>query len=150
MKAQALDLARSFPRSPKEKLGAHVMLARMADKARAKAAGSLGEYKYPCPLDESLLEFLEIQSDAFFQAAQAHTDDELLKWVKANAMPQSAKEIEVWNTAFMNRKPESPESLEAFLKIRKRVAPGRKDVTAWVDLLDLEEGRPVPERGPTR
>ncbi|MEK6576069.1 MAG: DUF5069 domain-containing protein [Nitrospirota bacterium] len=35
MKVKVLDLTKEFPRSPKEKLGGHVHLARMIDKARA-------------------------------------------------------------------------------------------------------------------
>ena len=150
MKVHALDLTKVFPRSPKEKLGGYLHLARMLDKSRAKAAGTPGEYIYPCPLDESLLEFLGIQSDALFRAAQERDDKEMLAWVKANAMPLSAKEVEVWNEGFLARTPSSKESLQHFLGIRERIASGRTDVTTWVDLLDLEEGRKVPLRAAAR
>ncbi len=150
MKVKALDLTKSFPRSPKEKLGGYVMLARTMDKARSKGAGTIGEYIYPCPLDEALLEFLGIQSDAFYRAVQERDDKEMLAWVKANAMPLSAKEVEVWNEGFLARTPSSKESMQHFLEIRGRIAPGRMDVTTWVDLLDLEERRDVPLRAAAR
>jgi hypothetical protein len=33
-----------------------------------------------------------------------------------------------------------------FLELRGQIAPDRTDVTAWADLLDLDEKRNVPQR----
>jgi hypothetical protein len=33
-----------------------------------------------------------------------------------------------------------------FQELRSKVARGRTDVVSWSDLLDLEEGRTVPQR----
>ena len=137
----ALDLTRSFPRSPKYRLGPYAHLARMIDKARAKAAGTIGEYIYPCPLDRALLDFLAISDEALLGAAKDRTDEEVLRWVQQEARPRSPIEIREWNEAFLNRKPKDEDGLRRFLEIRNRVAPHRTDVTTWVDLLDLEEGR---------
>jgi len=149
MKIKALDLTREYPRSPREKLGGHVHLARMIDKAQAKAAGTLGEYIFPCPLDQLLLEFLNITSDAFYEAVKERDDREILDWLKKNAKNQSPDEVKNWNQAFLNRKAQTEEGMRHFLEIRNKVAPHRTDITAWVDLLDLEEGREVPFRGGT-
>jgi hypothetical protein len=35
-------------------------------------------------------------------------------------------------------------SAQYFENLREQVAPGRKDIVTWFDLLDLDEGRPVP------
>lgn len=148
MKIKALDLTRQFPRSPREKLGGYVHLARMLDKARAKAAGKAGEYIYPCPLDQALLEFVKIGPDAFYEEAQKRGDREFLVWFKENTKPRSPTEIEEWNQTFLNRKPRNEESLRRFIEIRNRLAPDRTDITCWPDLLDLEEGREVPMRTP--
>lgn len=137
----ALDLRTRFPRSPKERLGPYVHLARMIDKARAKAASTLGEYIYPCPLDHLLLDFMGIDSAAFLSAATAHPDDEVLRWVEAHARARSPQEVQEWNEAFLGRQPSGEDSRRHFLETRNRIAPHRTDVTAWVDLLDLEEGR---------
>lgn len=146
MKIQPLDLTRTYPRSPREKLGGYVHLARMLDKARAKAAGKAGEYIYPCPLDQALLEFTNIGPDAFYEAVQKRDDLEFLAWLNENAKRRSPEEIESWNQTFLGRKPRNEASLQRFLETRNRLAPHRTDITAWPDLLDLEEGREVPVR----
>ena len=141
MKIKALDLTKEYPRSPRENLGGYVHLARMIDKARAKAAGTLGEYIYPCPLDQLLLEFLNITGDAFYETVKERDDREILDWLKKNAENRSPDDVNNWNQAFLNRKPQTEEGMRHFLEIRNKVAPHRTDITTWVDLLDLEEGR---------
>lgn len=146
MKVKALDLTKQFPRSPQEKLGGYAHLARMADKARAKEAGTLGEYLYPCPLDQTLLEFLGLNGDLFQKAAVELEDQDLLKWFQHNAKIHTPEQIDAWSKVFLTRTPQNEESRQRFLKTRERVAPNRTDVTSWIDLLDLEEGREVPQR----
>lgn len=148
MNSPSPDLTREFPRSPQEKLGPYVHLARMIDKVRAREAGTLGEYIYPCPLDQSLLEFLGLSGEMFQEAVRGRTDSEILDWLKIKAAPRPPKQIDDWNAAFLNRKPRNEESLRRFMEIRGRLAPHRSDITAWPDLLDLEEGRKVPLRTP--
>ena len=146
MKLKALDLSHLFPRSPKEKLGGYAHLARMIDKARAKGAGTLGEYIYPCPLDQVLLEFLGVDADAFLKVATERDDLGIVEWLGRNAKIHTPEQIDAWNKVFLTRTPQNEESRQRFLKTRERVAPNRTDVTSWIDLLDLEEGREVPQR----
>ena len=141
MKIPALNLTKEYPRSPKQTLGGYVHLGRMIDKARAKSAGTIGEYIYPCPLDQALLEFLGIGGDVFYEAVKTRADRDILDWLTQHATARNPKEIEEWNATFLNRKPQNEESLRHFLETRNRIAPHRTDVTTWVDLLDLEEGR---------
>lgn len=144
MTEKALDLRRDYPRSPKEKLGPYVHLARMIDKARAKEAGTLGEYIYPCPFDQALLEFLNIGDEDFYKAANEKNDQEILAWVQSQAGGTKPEEIEEWSETFLARRPTNDESMRRFLETRKRVAPSRTDIKGWIDLLDIEEGRDVP------
>lgn len=141
MKVSPPDLRVSFPRSPKEELGSYVHLARMIDKARAQAAGTLGDYLYPCPLDQRLLEFLGVISEDFLDAIRDRDDTEVLEWIKQNALPKTTGETKEWTRSFLNRGPHDEESWEYFKSVRVRFAPGRSDISTWVDLLDLEEGR---------
>jgi hypothetical protein len=56
-------------------------------------------------------------------------------------------EIEAFNRDWLSYGPEKGSPQEGyFLKMRGEVAPDRTDVTAWSDLLDLDEKRPVPHR----
>ena len=144
-----MDLRRSFPRSMKERLAGYVHLARMIDKCRAVLAGTEGEYIYPCPMDERLFEFAGITSEQFTAAVKTHPrDEEVVAWFHQAAKPHSPAELEQWNQALLRRGPGSPESAERFKKYRDAVDPSRTDLTAWSDLQDLEEGRPVPRREP--
>lgn len=147
MKTPIIDLTHQYPRSPREFLGGFAHLARMIDKVRAKEGGKLGEYIYPCPLDKRLLDFLGVEAEDFYRAViEKITDVEILDWVNQNGLPRSPEEIENWNREFLTRKPDNPESLDRFLELRNTIAPDRKDISAWADLLDLDEGRPVPVR----
>jgi hypothetical protein len=141
MKMKGLDLTKNYPRSPKQRLGGWVHLGRMIDKARAKTAGTIGEYIYPCPLDQALLEFLGISGDAFSDAVESRADQEILDWLTQHAKARSPEAIEAWNKTFLDRKSQNEESLRHFLEVLNRIAPHRTDITTWVDLLDLEEGR---------
>jgi hypothetical protein len=140
-KVKPLDLTKDYPRSPREKMGGYAHLARMTDKARAKAAGSLGKYIYPCPLDQALLEFLSVSGEAFLDAARDRDDREVIAWIREKATARSPEEVGKWNRGFLERRPQNEESMRRFLATRERIALHRTDVTNWIDLLDLEEGR---------
>lgn len=142
-----MDLRTTFPRSMKTKLGGYVHLARMIDKCRAVLAGTEGEYIYPCPMDDRLLDFAGITAEQFTAAVKAnHTDDGVAEWFRRTATPHGEAEIEAWNGKLLERGPSSPESAAKFMKYRDAVDPSRTDITAWSDLQDLEEGRTVPLR----
>jgi hypothetical protein len=131
------------------KMEGYVHLARMIDKCRAVLAGTEGEYIYPCPMDERLMEFAGITSRQFTAAVKANpTDDGVAAWFRQTAKPRSQTELEDWNQKLLLRGPSSLESLERFKKYRDAVDPSRTDLTAWSDLQDLEEGRTVPRREP--
>ncbi|MBS0150666.1 MAG: DUF5069 domain-containing protein [Nitrospira sp.] len=146
-----MDLRKQFPRSMKLKLGGYAHLARMIDKCRAVLAGTEGEYIYPCPMDERLLEFTKLTSDQFTAAVKANsTDETVLAWFQQHAQPHQAAELEDWNQQLLARGPSSPESAAKFRKYLDAIDPSRTDLTVWSDLQDLEEGRLVPQRGPVR
>lgn len=146
MKPIAPDLRMNFPRSPNTELAGLVHLARMLDKARAKAAGTLGEYIFPCPLDDALLAYLGVSGDHLQRVAQDRDDAGVVAWLAQAASRHSDTERAAWNAEFRRRRPRTEESARRFQAIRDRVATDRTDVTTWPDLLDLEEGRPVPPR----
>jgi Domain of unknown function (DUF5069) len=142
-----MDLRKTFPRSMRVKLAGYVHLARMIDKCRAVLAGTEGEYIYPCPMDERLMDFAGVTSNQFTAAVKEHsTDEEVAAWFQKVSAPHSARELEDWNNQLLLREPSSAESMVKFKKYRDAVDASRADITAWSDLQDLEEGRAVPWR----
>lgn len=129
------------------KIAGYVHLARMIDKCRAVLARTEGEYIYPCPMDERLMEFAEITAEQFTRAVGTSPSDEgVIAWFQRTARPRSPVELDRWNTALLLRGPSSPESLKRFNAYRDAVDPSRTDLVSWADLQDLEEGRVVPRR----
>jgi len=142
-----MDLRTQFPRSMRTTLAGYVHLARMIDKCRAVLAGMEGEYIYPCPMDERLMNFAGITSEQFTAAVKTHpTDEGVETWFRKTARSHPAADVEVWNSELLARGPSSPGSAERFNIYRDAADPSRTDITAWADLQDLEEGRTVPRR----
>lgn len=129
------------------KLEGYVHLARMIDKCRAVLAGTEGEYIYPCPMDVRLLEFAGVTHEQFTAAVKTNpTDEGVAQWFRQTATPHRQAELDEWNEMMLKRGPSSPESAEKFKKYLDAVDPSRTDLTAWSDLQDLEERRPVPRQ----
>ncbi len=136
-----MNLTLEFPRSPKEQMAGLVHLPRMADKARAARDNTLGEYIYPCPLDEIMLKFMGVDSDTFQHRAGDDMEEALAAWVATQCRHRSQEEVIAVNETLLNRQPDNPEKWKKFYEIRDRLDPTRKEITTWVDLIDLEEGR---------
>ena len=122
-------------------MGHLVHVPRMADKARAAQTQTLGDYIFPCPLDNIILEFLGVDADSFLDNSCEDTDAQLLAWVESLCTNRSLEEIEAVNQKILSSHPDSPEKWEIFNKLRNDTDPTRKDVVTWVGLIDLEEGR---------
>jgi hypothetical protein len=144
-----MDLTKSYPRSVRDTFAGVVMIVRTADKAKAQALGDLGEYHYDCPMDRGVFGFLGIDSQAFLEVVKNATSDaEVETYVAQFAAKKTPAEIERWNAQFLAMGPQPGDSERVFLELRQAVAPDRADVTAWADLLDLDEKREVPRKTP--
>ena len=140
-----MDLSRTFPRSPKQKMAGLVHLCRMIDKGRAFKQKKLAKYIYPCPLDKIILNFLRIEADIFANMTIKKKDEEISNWAKELIKSKSPKELDLINEQILQRKPDTSDRLNYFNEIRNTIDPSRSDITTWVDLLDLEEGRLSPK-----
>ena len=90
------------PRPRERVIGGIEWLARMSDKARAKAKGTIGDYIYPCPADKRLLGALEVDPETFLDlATKAGTDDELVTAVK-----ETSPTIKAGTFSFTIKRPE--------------------------------------------
>ena len=118
-----------------------VMLPRMIDKARAYNSKTLGEYIYPCPLDRIILEFLDIDYREFACQAQNLTDEKIDLWINEKTSHKSKDDKENINKKLLERKPDTQESIDRFNEIRDKINPTLKNITTWVDLIDLEENK---------
>lgn len=146
MNVSAIDLRIQYPRSIRERLAGYVHLGRMIDKCRAIRAGMQGDYIYPCPLDERLLQFAGIPAEEFSREVQAKTDHEIADWFRNKATSHTISEIESWNAMMLTIGPDTEDKWTYFKKTRDAIDPRRTDITTWADLLDLEEKRSVPRR----
>ena len=137
-----MDLSKKYPRSPKDKLGGISWLPRMIDKARATADGTAGDYHYNCVMDSRLLKFLGVAPETMLETIKnARDDNAVMEWVKAHTSPRSSAAIDEFNNMMSSLAPTSPEMIKRFEANRERLAPGRADISTWLALLDLEEGR---------
>ncbi len=138
----APDLTKRPPRSPRARLGGYVLLPRMLDKGRADIAGTVGEFKYNCPLDQRFVEFVGIDPAALReQLAAGKGDGEILNWVNETAQPKRTPwEIELWSEHMGRRGPDSdPETLQYFSEAVGKMSNTREDIKTWADLLDLDD-----------
>jgi hypothetical protein len=142
-----MDLTQTYPASVKTKLHGLVQIARTIDKGKAKAHGNLGEYHYNCPMDAAVFSFLGIDHEALLGViSKAKSDQEISDYVAPFIHKKSDAEIAAWNAEWLKAGPApGSESEKYFLDLRSQVAPDRTDVTAWADLLDLDEKRAVPK-----
>jgi hypothetical protein len=143
-----MDLRTDHPRSVHARFCGVVMLARVVDKARAAAAGTLGDYLYDGPMDKAVLGFLEIDALELLRTAGASRNDaDVEEFVRPYVGRKTPAEVEAWNASFIGYVPkEGSDSRRRLIEARDRLAPGRDDIRTWADVLDLEDGRSVPLR----
>ena len=144
-----MDLTKTYPRSVRDRFAGIVQIGRTTDKARAYRAGTVGEYHYNCGMDKAVFEFLGIDDhEAYADRAVSMDDASLERWLTDTYIAKKSKaEIDRWNREWLEHGPEPGSDGEKFfVELRDQIAPGRRDVRSWPDLLDLDEHRDVPER----
>jgi len=144
-----MDLTKSYPRSVRDRFAGIVQIGRTTDKARAYKAGTVGEYHYNCGMDKAVFAFLGIDDhEAYANRAVSMDDTSLERWLADTYVSKKSKaEIDRWNREWLEHGPEAgSEGEKYFVELRDQIAPGRRDVRSWPDLLDLDEHRDVPGR----
>jgi len=141
-----MDLTKDYPASVKTKLHGIVQLQRTIDKGKALAQGTIGEYHYNCPMDVHVFTFLGIDHEALLEKIKtAKNDHEISDYVAPFIHAKSDAEIEAFNAEWLKHGPDPGSEAEGYFKsMLQELAPERTDITAWADLLDLDEKRPVP------
>ncbi len=141
-----MDLTKSYPRSPRDRLGGVPMLPRTIDKARAAIAGTLGEYKYgeTSGFDRLLFETLGTDAESFLDGVRRSPDDAaVLRWLHANARTVAERDDERLLASLEQHGMEDGEGrndLKAWAE--KNVSQAlRGRINSWVDKIDFDEGR---------
>ncbi len=117
MSTQAKDLTKEAPASPKSRVGGYVILARMADKARAEfLGGNIGDYHTDCPLDHMLLDWKDVPYSDVKQAILDGADNEkIAALLDSKGTPKTQEEIAAWSDSLVAVNPYyNPEKKEWF------------------------------------
>lgn len=139
-----------YPRSPKLLLGGIAHLPRMIDKVRLRHRGEIPEYNYlSVGFDRYLLDLLGIGGEAFERRVLAGgTDEEILAWVKANAVSLSAEDLRQWERRVVEGGPKDEAARQRFQARLAEIAAKRgvpvealPAVTTWADVIELDEDR---------
>jgi hypothetical protein len=86
-----------FPRRGRDELDGYLWLARVFDKARAAAEGTIHDYIYPCPMDRGIFDRWGITSRMFDAALDTcRTDAEIVTWLRARVPDARRDEANRW------------------------------------------------------
>ena len=118
LSSKTIDLTKSPPRRPDEKLNGFVILGRTIDKCRALIAGKVGEYHYDCPVDKRLFTFKGINGDELkAKVVAGKSDQEIADWLLTVGTPHTSEEIKEWSHSIAQlRYYDNPNSRDWFIK----------------------------------
>lgn len=141
MSTQAPDLTQTAPASPRTRVGGYVILARMADKARAEfLGGNIGEYHTDCPLDHMLLDWKGVQYGDVKQAILEGADDEkIADLVDSKGTEKTPEEIKAWSDSLEQMNPYfNPEKKAWFVGECEKASldPATTTMFDWLDATD--------------
>jgi hypothetical protein len=86
------------PRSPQIRIGGYALLARMADKGRAKLNGTGGDYHFDCPVDNLLFSFKGVTgAEVEPLLAAGASDVEIASWLDKHGTSRTAAEVKAWS-----------------------------------------------------
>jgi hypothetical protein len=141
----AKDLAREAPRSPRERLGGYVLMARMIDKGRATINGTNGDYHFDCPVDNMLFTFKGVKGEEVRPVlASGASDAEILAWFNSHGTNKRDAEIKAWAAGTEAARPyDDPEKREWFTGECKQLGldPARTTLFDYLDADDRQSFR---------
>jgi hypothetical protein len=111
---------KTFPRRGREALGEFLWLARVFDKARAKANQTQDGYIYPCPMDRAVMDRWGISPSEFTTAiGERPTDDQILTWLSERVTPDQMRTANAW----VSRQKDSLDRQDAEEGVSGAIAP---------------------------
>jgi hypothetical protein len=125
------------------RLGGYAHLPRLIDKARARAADTLGEYVYgeDSLLDLEFFRLTGLTPEGLLDQVRTQAGDwAILEWVRANAVPKlRPDEIQAWSHWIETLPGLSIEARAWFAEYSSGLSPARSDVTTLFEYLDLDD-----------
>lgn len=95
--SRPLDLRTNVPRSGKEFIAGFAWLGRAADKARAKIAGTIGDYVFLCPIDKGFLALTQVTEDEFLElVSRGASDEEVGSYFERHVAPVQRNSANRW------------------------------------------------------
>jgi Domain of unknown function (DUF5069) len=141
MTTKALDLTKVSPASPSKRVGGYVILARLADKARAEfLGGNIGEYHTDCPLDHLLLDWKGVPYDEVKKSIIAGASNEqVATHLDSHGTKKTAEEVKAWSDNAEKQNPyENPEKREWYESETKKLGldAATTPMFRWLDTDD--------------
>jgi hypothetical protein len=134
------DLTTEAPRSPRERVGGYVILARTYDKCRALLGGNIGEYHFDCPLDNMLFGFKGVKGDDFkAEVEKGATVEEMATWLDSHGDKKTPEEVKAWSDEMEATNPyTNPEKRDWFVEQLKphRLNPLTTTLFDWLETDD--------------
>ena len=137
------DLRRHPPRSAfDQSVGGLACLARMIDKFRAAHCNCLGEYwcGEDSGFDRAVLEFLDLDQEAFAEAIAANgTDEALVAWLGERLSGKSEEEKAEFNQRLLTAGPRNDRQQSFLLNAVSRLDASRTDIESFAALTLLDD-----------
>lgn len=144
LKTLALDLRKSYPRSPRETLADYILAARILDKCRAHLSGTAGEYTFGCGMDDFFFQFTGISPESFKEFVETGASDgAVAQWIKHNSKVKERIDIVKWNNQLRYTTiKEIPDDMQLYMEdYIEQYVPKHRPVYLVFDVFDLEECR---------
>ncbi len=141
----AKDLTKEAPASPADRVGGYVILARLADKARANfLGGNISDYHTDCPLDHMLLDWKGVPYADIKREIIGGADNEALaKYLDAHGTKKTPEEIDAWSDSMDEVSPyNNPEKKDWFVGecAKMDLDPSTTTLFEWLEAQDAEIG----------
>ena len=134
------DLSKEAPRSPRQRIGGYVVIARMIDKGRALLHTNLGEYHFDCPLDNMLFEFKGVKGDDVKkELASGASDEAVAQWITSHGTAKTPAEIKEWADGLEAYRPyDNPEKKDWFAEQCAKIGldPAKVTMFDWLEADD--------------
>ncbi len=145
MPTPAKDLTKEAPTSPSDRVGGYVILARLADKARADfLGGKISDYHTDCPLDHMLLDWKGVPyADIKKEIVGGADDDALAKYLDAHGTKKTGDEVEAWSDSMDEMNPyKDPAKKDWFVGECEKLDldPATTTLFEWLEAQDEEVG----------